>query len=212
MKKKKKNKCKNRNKCNEFNDFTIPPCAQYLGNNNPIIHNGKIIYRNNNRLYFFLSYNYSKIRGENYNPLNPLSFNTRTNGNLQIELYYFLIGLYINEVEKGNIEFDSNISIHDDKNADEFIKKVMGKCYDLDSLFVPSLTYVISNSSAVLPFYVGTIEISIRNFYIILMLSRFYSDYGLLFSDNAYVTDDFINRALADIYVMFNMNPPEERE
>ena len=42
------------------------------------------------------------------------------------------------------------------------------------------------------------------NFYIMLMLSRFYSDYGLLFSDNSYVTNDFINRTLANIYFEFN--------
>lgn len=35
------------------------------------------------------------------------------------------------------------------------------------------------------------------------MLSRFYGDYGLLFSDNAYVTNDFINIALANTYVEF---------
>ena len=96
------------------------------------------------------------------------------------------------------------MKIHDDKNADEFIKKVMGGNYDLNSSFIPSLTYLISNASAVIPFYTGIIEISITNFYIILMLSRFYSDYGLLFSDNAYVTNDFINRTLANIYVEFN--------
>ena len=80
----------------------------------------------------------------------------------------------------------------------------MGNNYELDSSFIPSLTYVISNSSAVIPFYTGVIDISITNFYIILMLSRFNTDYGLLFSDNAYITNDFINRTLANIYVEFN--------
>ena len=40
------------------------------------------------------------------------------------------------------------------------------------------------------------------------MLSRFNTDYGLLFSDNAYVTNDFINRTLANIYVEFYCSRP----
>lgn len=206
MKKRKKKHCSFKDDCNcdKFRGFELPPCARYLGSANPIVKDGKIVYRNINRLYLFLSFNYSQIKSPVYEPLNPLSFNSKSDGNLQIELYCFIIGLYINEVEKGNISYDSSVKIHDDKNADEFIKKVMGGNYDLNSSFIPSLTYLISNASAVIPFYTGIIEISITNFYIILMLSRFYSDYGLLFSDNAYVTNDFINRTLANIYVEFN--------
>lgn len=206
MKKKKKKHCKVEKNCvcDNFSNFRLPPCAQFLGSNNPFINDGKIIYRNLNRLYFFLTYNFSKIKDDNYNPLNPLSFNTIINANLQIDLDCFIIGWYINEVEKGNIKYDSSERIHEDKNADAFIKEIMGRNYDLDSIFIPSLSYIISNSNAIVPFYSGNIEISIINFYIVLMLSRFNSDYGLLFSDNAYVTNDFINRTLANIYVIFN--------
>ena len=204
MNKKRKKKCKNNCNCNPLEDFELPPCAKFLGSHNPLIKDGEIIYLNLNRLYFFLSYNYSRFNNPNYNPINPATFNVNTNANLQIDLYCFIIGLYINEVEKGNIKFDSSVKIHDDENADEFIKKVMGNNYNLDSSFVPSLTYLISNSNAVVPFFTGIIDISITNFYIILMLSRFNTDYGLLFSDNSYVTNDFINRTLANIYVEFN--------
>ena len=202
---KKKKKCKNY--CNRFDDYSVPPCAKFLGSVNPLVKDGKVVYRNINRLYLFLSYNYSRLATEEYNYLNPLTFNNKVNGNLQIDLYCFIIGLYINEVEKGNIQYNSNIKIHDDKNADKFIKEIMENNYEFNSSFIPSLTYLISNSSAVIPFYTGVIEISITNFYIILMLSRFYSDYGLLFSDNAYITNDFINRTLANIYVEFNCPP-----
>lgn len=204
MKKKRKKKCKNNCNCNPLEDFELPPCAEFLGSHNPLIRDGEIIYMNLNRLYFFLSYNYVRFNNQNYNPINPATFNVNTNANLQIDLYCFIIGLYVNEVEKGNIKFDSSVKIHDDENADEFIKKVMGNNYNLDSSFVPSLTYIISNSNAVIPFFTGIIDISITNFYIILMLSRFNTDYGLLFSDNSYVTNDFINRTLANIYVEFN--------
>ena len=76
--------------------------------------------------------------------------------------------------------------------------------YTLNNNFKPSLTYIISNTSAVIPFYTGIIDISPINYYIVLMLSRSYGDYGMLFSDNAYVTNDFINNTLASMYFQFN--------
>lgn len=200
----KRYKKKNKSSCNSFDDFTLPPCAKFLGNINPLIKNGKVIYRNINRFYFFISYNYSKISSPTYNSLNPQSFNDTINGNLQIEPYYFFIGMYINEIQKGNIIYNDNVKIHDNKYADSFIKTILKNNYEINSSFIPSLTYAISNSNAILPPYLASIEISLINFYIILMINRFYYEYGLLFSDNAYVTNDFINNFLANIYVEFN--------
>ena len=201
---KKRYKKKNKSSCNSFDDFTLPPCAKFLGNINPLIKNGKVIYRNLNRFYFFISYHYSKISSPTYNPLNPQSFNDTINANLQIEPYYFFIGMYINEIQKGNIIYNDNVKIHDNKYADSFIKTILKNNYEINSSFIPSLTYAISNSNAILPPYLASIEISLINFYIILMINRFYYEYGLLFSDNAYVTNDFINNFLANIYVEFN--------
>ena len=200
----KRYKKKNKSSCNSFDDFTLPPCAKFLGNINPLIKNGKVIYRNINRFYFFIFYNYSKISSPTYNSLNPQSFNDTINGNLQIEPYYFFIGMYINEIQKGNIIYNDNVKIHDNKYADSFIKTILKNNYEINSSFIPSLTYAISNSNAILPPYLASIEISLINFYIILMINRFYYEYGLLFSDNAYVTNDFINNFLANIYVEFN--------
>ena len=45
--------------------------------------------------------------------------------------------------------------------------------YDLDSSFVPSLTYLISNSNAVIPFFTGVIDISITNFILFSCLADF---------------------------------------
>lgn len=201
---KKRYKKKNKSSCNSFDDFTLPPCAKFLGSINPLIKNGKVIYRNLNRFYFFISYHYSKISSPTYNSLNPQSFNDTINGNLQIEPYYFFIGMYINEIQKGNIIYNDNVKIHDNKYADSFIKTILKNNYEINSSFIPSLTYAISNSNAILPPYLASIEISLINFYIILMINRFYYEYGLLFSDNAYVTNDFINNFLANIYVEFN--------
>ncbi|MGM9979449.1 MAG: hypothetical protein ACI33J_11670 [Clostridium sp.] len=201
---KKRYKKKSKSFCNSFDDFTLPPCAKFLGNINPLINNGKVIYRNLNRFYFFISYHYSKISSPTYNPLNPQSFNDTITANLQIEPYYFFIGMYINEIQKGNIIYNDNVKIHDNKYADSFIKTILKNNYEINSSFIPSLTYAISNSNAILPPYLASIEISLINFYIILMINRFYYEYGLLFSDNAYVTNDFINNFLANIYVEFN--------
>lgn len=115
----------------------------------------------------------------------------------------FFIGVYINEFQKGNMANFNETKIHDDNNADEFIKSVLSNTYDtnnVNSEVVPTLSYVISNSNAVLPLFSSYIEISPINYYIIFMLSRFYGDYGLLFGDNSYVTNDFINATLASIF------------
>ena len=37
---------------NKFSNFTIPPCAEFLGSNNPFVKDGKFIYKNLNRVYF----------------------------------------------------------------------------------------------------------------------------------------------------------------
>lgn len=112
----------------------------------------------------------------------------------------FFIGVYINEFQKGNMANFNETKIHDDNNADEFIKSVLSNNYEINISKVPTLAYVISNSNAILPLFSAYIEIRPINYYIILMLSRFYGDYGLLFGDNSYVTNDFVNETLASIF------------
>ena len=85
MKKKRKKKCKNNCNCDPLENFQLPPCAKFLGSPNPLVRDGEIIYRNLNRLYFFLSYNYSRFNNQSYNPINPATFNVNTNANLQID-------------------------------------------------------------------------------------------------------------------------------
>lgn len=198
-----KRKKRKKSFCEDFSNFQIPPCAKFLGSANPFVKGDKIIYRNNNRLYLFLSFNTKTSTGKAYNPIDPSTYALTRAGNLQIELYFFIIGLFINEVQKGNIKEYENIMIHEDTDADKFIKSVLENEYTITSEFIPSLTYIISNSNAVIPLLTGVVEISPINFYIIMMLSRFYGNYGLLFSDNSYVTNDFINIALANTYIEF---------
>ena len=200
-KKKKHNKNCNKDK---FSDYKIPPCAKFLGSVNPLIKDGEVIYRNYNRVYCFLSFNTNTAKQKEYNQKDPSTYNYKANGNLQIELYYFIIGVFINDIQKGVIKYDKDTKIHENEQADAFIKKILENDYTITDNFIPSLTLIISNSSAVIPVYTGTIEISPINYYIILMLSRSYGDYGMLYSDNAYITNDFINCTLANMYFEFN--------
>lgn len=84
--------------CEDFENFTLPPCAKFIGSNNPFVKDGKIVYRNNNRLYLFLIFNGNINIGKTYNPIDTTTYASYVVGNLQIELYFYIIGLFINEV------------------------------------------------------------------------------------------------------------------
>lgn len=192
--------------CDIFDDTSLPPCAEFLGNINPIIKDGEIIYRNNNRLYFFLSFDISTNKNSNieYDPADPSTFMSNSIGHIQISSYNFFIGIFINEIQKGNIKYDTLKKIHDDCNADKFIKEILNNDYKIENSFTPSLSYAISNSNAILPFYYSNYVISPINYYIVLILSRFYGEYGLLFGNNSYITNDYINYVLSNVYTGYS--------
>ncbi len=198
---------KKENDCctNIFDGFSLPPCTQYLGSQNPLVGDNGILYRNLNRLYFFLSYNFATNPSNSYDSCDPSTFAIASNGNLQIDIYCFIIGIYLTEIEKGNIEYKPEEKIHQNETADNFIKEVLSQDPPINTSLIPSLTYIISNSNAVASLLSTSIDISLRTFYIILILSRMNGDYGLLLSNNSYVTNDFINNALADIHIFINM-------
>lgn len=190
--------------CDVFKDAKLPPCTEFLGSYNPLLKDGKIMYRNYNRLYFFLTFNSIPNSSIKYNPNDPLTYTSTVNGNVQISPYDFFIGFFINEIQKGNIKYNPNKRIHDDSNADKFIKEVLENDYEINNIFIPSLSYSISNSNAILPLYYNNFTISLINYYIVIILSRFYGDYGLLYANNSYVTGDCINYELANIYREFS--------
>lgn len=55
-KKDKKSNKKNKKSCNsnQYSEAIIPPCAEYLENENVLLLNGELIYRNANKLYAFI--------------------------------------------------------------------------------------------------------------------------------------------------------------
>ena len=43
--------------CNPFDGGEVPPCSELLGNSNPIIKDKELIFKNNNRVFYFISTN-----------------------------------------------------------------------------------------------------------------------------------------------------------
>lgn len=189
----------NSDNCNPYAGGEVPPCSVFLGNVNPIIKDGKLIFINENRIFYFISTSMTKQNTSNKCSLGSSSTVT----NLQISLNTFLIGLYINEVQLGNIKHKQGNSIHSDKKTNDFINKTLKKNPNVIVDYNPSLAIVISNSNAILSLYTNMITITPLNYYILFMLNRMENNPGLFFGNNAYVTDDPINFTLASLAINF---------
>lgn len=185
--------------CNKYSGGEIPPCSIFLGNVNPIIKDGKVIFRNENRIFCFISTTFSKENTGDKCGLENYSKVT----NLQISLTTFLIGIYINEVQKGNIKHSPKNSIHNNEKANSFINDTLNKDPNVIVDYVPELKIVISNSNAILSLYTSSITITPLNYYILFILNRFENDPGLFFGNNSYVTDDPINFCLATLNILY---------
>lgn len=188
--------------CDFWSDVTLPPCAEFLGNYNPLKKNGIEVFRNYNRIYWFLSFSEQLNTQPKYNPCDPNTFTNSALGNIQISFHDFLIGLFINLVQKGDIDLNACGKIHEDDKVDNFIKETLKvKEEEVIQVFVPSLIYTISNSNAILSLYTANFTISKTNFYILLMLNRLEGDPALLFGNNSYATPDIINYELSTLFI-----------
>lgn len=188
-----------RDKCKTFANGEVPPCSAFLDKSNPIIKDGELIFQNDNRLFFFISTN-SSINATN----NNCSFgNSNVQTNLQISLSTYLIGVYINEVELGNIKHSSKNIIHNNEEANNFINSTLKNMPKVTVDYTPSLNMVISNNHAILALYTNTINISPLNYYILFMLNRLEEHPGLFFGNNSYATEDPINFCLAALAIKF---------
>lgn len=193
----KNNRKKRNNRCkNPFEDAKVPPCSAYLGSNNPLLINDYLVARNFNRFYYFLSTN-SPISQVTYNPSDFSTYTVGGNSNIQISLSTFLIGVFIDSVQKNVIKFEEDMTIHSNEYINDFIKNLLINAPSIDINFVPSLNVFLSNSNAIIDLYNLQINISPINFFILLFVSRFEKDPNLLISNNSYVTVDEINIELA---------------
>ena len=185
--------------CNPFTGGEIPPCSDFLGNLNPIIKDKELIFRNNNRVYYFIS---AVTEIGNTEDIFLLG-NSNTQTNLQISLTTFLVGLYINEVEIGNIKHCKENNIHNNKEANDFINTILENKPEVTVDYIPSLRIVISNSNAILPLYINQVNITPLNYYILFILNRLENYPGLFFGNNSYVSEDPINFSLASLALIF---------
>ncbi|MEL7564650.1 MAG: hypothetical protein AAGU27_07180 [Dehalobacterium sp.] len=195
--------------CNIYEGGKIPPCSAFLNNSNPIIKDGKLIYRNNNRLFYFIST--APETPLNNSSTAPVTTNSITNApfistNIQISLYTFVIGLYINQVQLNMIEYDKNNPIHSEKDVNDFIHNQIQDLPKLNVNFVPTLSLVISNGNAILPPFTYTINITPLNYFILFILDRIEGNPGLLFFNNSFATEDPINFILASMNIQLPLN------
>lgn len=185
--------------CNPFAGGKVPPCSAFLGNSNPIIKDGELIFTNDNRVFYFISTSATINNSDNKCSLGNSNIQT----NLQISVTTFLVGLYINEVELGKIVHSKKNTIHNDTTANDFINKTLENKPEVTVDYIPSLSIIVSNTNAILSLYSNTINISPLNYYILFILNRLENNPGLFFGNNSYVTEDQINFSLAAIALRF---------
>ena len=179
--------------CNLYEGGEIPPCSAFLDNSNPIIKDCKLIFRNLNRLFYFIS-------ASTINPSTQFNASTVA-ANIQISLSTFIIGLFINQVQVGIITYDQDCMIHSNKEINAFIHETLQNPPIIDENFFPSLSLVYSNGNAILDPFTFTLNISKLNFYILLIISRLEMNLGLFFIDNSFATEDCINFFLASLNI-----------
>lgn len=192
-------KSNSKRNCNPFEGGEVPPCSAFLGNINPIIKDGELIFTNNNRIYCFISTSCISSNSTNKNSFGNSNIQT----NIQVSLATFLIGLYINQVEIGNINHSKENKIHNNKVANDFINETLQKNPRVTVDYTPSLIFVISNTNAILNLFNDTINISPLNYYILFILNRLENNPGLFFGNNAFTTEDPINFRLSSLALKF---------
>lgn len=184
----------NKPDCTIYEGGKVPPCSAFLSNTNPIIKDGKIIFRNLNRLFYFISA--SSVNASN--EFNASMFSA----NIQISLSTFIIGLFINQIETGIISYDEGCIIHSNKEINDFIHKTLQNPPILEEDdFIPSLTLAYSNGNAILDPFTFALNISKLNFFILLIISRLEMNLGLFFVNNSFATEDCINFFLASLNI-----------
>lgn len=188
-----------KNNCNPFAGGKVPPCSAFLGNTNPIIKDGQLIFTNDNRVFYFIRTTSNTSDSSNNSQLGTSNVQT----NLQISLTTFLVGLYINEVQLGNISHSKKNTIHNDMGANDFINSTLENNPEVNVDYTPSLVIVVSNTNAILSIYTNTINITPLNYYILFILNRLENHPGLFFGNNAYATEDPINFSLAALALRF---------
>lgn len=192
--------------CNPYEGGTVPPCSAYLNNIDPIIKNGRLIYRNENRLYFFISTTRTRnpeVSRDLPETTSPATETPFVSTNLQISMPTFLVGLFINQIQLGIINYNERCCIHHNKTADDFVHQMLKMNPEVNVDYVPKIAAILSNSNAILPLYTYAANITPLNYYILFILNRLEMNPGLFFGNNTFVTEDPINFTLASLDLQF---------
>lgn len=190
-----KDSCSSKNQNSNSNPI-IPPCSKYLGNALPFLKDCRFIYLNQNRIFTFLS----------TSPLNNSSTKTTLSTNLQISLKNFIIGYYINEVQKNLAYYDSNVEIHSNKIINKLIHELLNISSEVKVPFTTFLTLTISNGNAIQPFINYSDDIAALNYIIVFILHNIESNPALYYGNNSYVTNNTINQILASQNISLPIN------
>lgn len=185
---------KRRKICNLYKDSEIPPCAQYLGNDFLLLKDGKLIYRNLNRFFFFIS-------------LNSNHSNKSFDINIQINIKQFIIGLFLHEILQDPSKYQKDCEIDADPKTNSLIHKlIQNPPKQINEEYNYSLILVYSNQDSILNPFTYTLSIKPLVFYILLILNRIENHPGFFFVNNNYVTEDAFNFALASLFIECPMN------
>lgn len=92
--------------------------------------------------------------------------------NLEISLNTFIIGLIINEIQRGKRSYNENETFHPSEEVNEFIHNTLQENVPRTMETIPNLTFVYGNAAAVLPIYTQVINITPLNFFIVLALHK----------------------------------------
>lgn len=179
--------------CKIYNGYKLDDCAQFLGNSNPLIKNNSIIYRNLNRLFFFISL-------DNNNQKNTDLFQI----NIQISLSHYLIGLIIHNLLLDKTKYEKDYKIASDEKQNKLIHTLIEKLpNNLNNDFNYNLILVYSNNNAILTPFTYSVKILPLTYVILLILNRFENDPSLFFINNDYVSFDAINLILASLHITY---------
>lgn len=189
----KKQEDEEKKKCNPnpYSEGELPPCSDYLGNPYPLIINGKYIFKNDNRIYAFITTDTSKGNPDEV-------FAEQVETNIQITLTTLVIGLYINEIQRGIVEYDKSKPIHSNKAIDDQIHEVLQNPPTInDEAQMYSIKLSLTNQNAIESLLSYQLNITPLNYYILFALTRIHPMPDLYFVNNAYVDPLPINFSLA---------------
>jgi len=176
-----------------YKNYKLSDCSNFLGNSNPLIKNGKIIFRNLNRLFFFISLNNNNKNNEDLFEIN-----------IQISLSHFLIGLIIQSILLEKTKYEKDAKIASDEKTNKIIHKLLQKPpKKLRQDYNYYLILTFSNNNAIFNPFSYSIKIKPLTFVILLILNRFENNPSLFFFNNDYVTEDTINYLLASIHITY---------